>query len=333
MKLSENPFYILRLPCTAGRREIVSAAEEMSFMLDSEACSNAQNELINLNKRLTSEINWFIDVDEATIAQIRTCIEEGSLIDISGLSPFSSLNAAIYNFSLSADADAAKLFEPVMDIDQRYAALNADELTACINKNRNVAQLSPIQAQDVLAELGKKRETIRQCIADKLAHLDQAAYVALVSQLAETLLPDSACNDGVIVSDVIDQYEIRIHADLEALTGAVENHIAKIMTLTDKALISQQVAPPINEVKQWDRVAQPIQIKSHASGIPHQISENLGSKLRNLSIFLHNEKGLTKEALTLVTAMKSVFAEIDILSDQFDTDTGVLGCVYTRKVI
>ena len=31
MKLQNNPFFILGLPCSAGRREIIAAAEELSF--------------------------------------------------------------------------------------------------------------------------------------------------------------------------------------------------------------------------------------------------------------------------------------------------------------
>ena len=52
MALQNNPFYLLKVSCNAGRREIVSAADEMSFVLDSETSSKAQNELINLNGSL-----------------------------------------------------------------------------------------------------------------------------------------------------------------------------------------------------------------------------------------------------------------------------------------
>ena len=80
----------------------------------------------------------------------------------------------------------------------------------------------------------------------------------------------------------------------------------------------------IRRVEKWDVLAQPLQLKSQASGMPHEISEHLGSELRNLALYLHNEKGLTKEALTLVNAMKSVFAELGVLSDLFETDSGAL---------
>ena len=61
------------------------------------------------------------------------------------------------------------------------------------------------------------------------------------------------------------------------------------------------------------------------------MSEDLGSELRNLSLYLHNEKGLTKEALTLVNAMKPIFAELGVLSDQFDLDASTLNNLLKGK--
>ena len=75
MKLSSNPFCVLRLPCSSGRREIMSASEELSFTLDSDACLSAQNDLINLGKRLTSEIGWFPDLDKDSVIQIQERID------------------------------------------------------------------------------------------------------------------------------------------------------------------------------------------------------------------------------------------------------------------
>ncbi len=324
MALKNNPFYVLKVSCNAGRREIVSAADEMNFMLDSETSSKAQNELINLNKRLSAEINWFIDVDKDTLDSIRQSIESDEPIETDGLSGLSKLNAILFNFSLSADIDSYELGYSLLELDEQYSALDVDEITEKINHNRNEAKLGLVQVQDVAAELGKKREEIRQLITDKLSSLDQDTYVELITMLAEKCIADDEYDDGVVLSDVIDQYEVRMQSALEESTEKIENHIERIKSLANDSAVSDNINALIHRVERWDVLAQPLQLKSQASGMPHEISEHLGSELRNLALYLHNEKGLTKEALTLVNAMKSVFAELGVLSDLFENDSDAL---------
>ena len=126
MALRNNPFYILRVSCSAGRREIALASDEMSLLLDSEICSKAQNELINVNKRLSAEINWFIDVDANTIDQIRSNIDNSEPISTDGLISLSRLNATLYNFSLTEFEDNFELGYSVLEIDEQYTTLNVE---------------------------------------------------------------------------------------------------------------------------------------------------------------------------------------------------------------
>lgn len=324
MALHNNPFYLLRVSCSAGRREIVSACDEMSFALDPDICSEAQNKLINISKRLSAEINWFLDVDANTIDQIRMNIDNSELISTDGFTALSRLNASLYNFSLLEFDDYLEIGYSILEIDEQYADLDVDRIVELINENREKAKLGVVQTQDVIIELGKKREEIRQIITDKLSSLDQDAYVELVTMIAEKCIADDLYTDGVILFDVVDQYEIRIQSVLDERTEGIKKHIETIEYMKDESDISEQVDLLINNVKEWDILAQPLQLKSQASGIPHETSEQLGLELRNLALLLHNEKGMTKDAFSLVNAMKSVFAELGELVDLFDSDSSAL---------
>ena len=120
MKLSSNPFFVLRLSCSAGRREIVSAAEELSFMLDPDVCSTAQNDLINLGKRLTAEIGWFPELDNNAILEILKKVENGELLSTDSLTQLSKLNATLHNFSVSEESDPFEIGYAILDIDEQY---------------------------------------------------------------------------------------------------------------------------------------------------------------------------------------------------------------------
>ena len=324
MKLPSNPFFILRLSCSAGRREIVSAAEELSFMLDPDVCSTAQNDLINLRKRLTAEIGWFPELDNNAILDILEKVENGELLSTDSLTQLSKLNATLHNFSVSEESDPFEIGYAILDIDEQYSALNTDEIIATINRNREVAKVAAIQEKDIAEEINKKRDDIRQTITERLSAIDQDSYIEIVTMLAEKCIADEDYEDGVILADIVDQYEVRMQSQLEESTEEIESHIARIQQLVNDDAISENINSLIRRVQKWDKLAQPLQLKSQASGMPHEISEHLGQQLRGLALYLHNEKGETEEALTLVNAMKDVFAELDGLADLFDSDSDTL---------
>ena len=132
--------------------------------------------------------------------------------------------------------------------------------------------------------------------------------------IATKCVADPDYNDGVILSDLIDIYEVRMQSVIESETESIEGIINAIkqkcstmMSRTGSAYsapffstemykdqvreVSVLIDNLIKSVKKWDTLAQPLQLKSQASGVPHEISERLGYSLRNLTLFLHNEKG------------------------------------------
>lgn len=331
MKLQENPFYILNLPCSAGRREIISAAEDLSFMLDAGVCTSAQNELINLSKRLTAELGWFIDLDKEQIERIHEQIEKGTEIQTDSLHSLSRFNAALYNFSISSESDIYELGYAILDMDEQYANLDANEICELLNQSRTNAKISTLTEQEVSAEINNKRDDIRQSISEKLYTLDQDSYIELITMLAEKCIADESYADGIILADVIDQYEVRMQSQIEESADRIEAHIARIQQLANDEAITENVNALIRQVQAWDNLAQPLQLKSQASGMPHGISERLGRSLRKLALYLQNEKGRTDDALALVDAMKDVFAELASLYDLFDSDSVALNDILQGK--
>ena len=225
MSLKNNPFYLLRVSCSATRREILSAAEEMSFLLDSTICSDAQNALVNPNKRLAAEMDWFIDVNSEIVKKIQTCIDNGTPISTDGLNSLSKLNATIYNLSLLDNHDPFEIGFYILDLDEQFSLLEAEDITNRINQNRSSAKLSDVQLYDVMSQLGRIREEIRQSVSEKLSGIDQEYYTELVTMLAEKCIDDDAYNDGMILSDVVDQYEIKYQSVIEHSTEQIEEHI------------------------------------------------------------------------------------------------------------
>lgn len=329
MTVQNTPFFILGLPCSAGRREIAAAAEELILLLDSDSCTNAQNELINLNKRLIAELGWFIDFGKERIQIIRETIKQKAEIPTDGLTALSRFNASLYNFSISAE-DPYELGYSILDLDEQYSKLDLTEITAVINRNRSTANIAEVSESEVANELNRKREDIRHTISNKVEKLDQGTYAELITILAEKCIADEEYEDGAILSDVVDQYEVRIQSQLEKSAEDISNYIDQIRKLENDDAIKDSIDVLIRQVEEWDKLAQPLQLKSKASGIPHEISEDLGMQLHGLVRYLHNEKR-TQDALHLIDAMRGIFAELGGLSDLFASDSDMLNTYIQGK--
>lgn len=324
MAFKKNPFYVLNVTCFDNRRTIMSASDEMSFLHDADLCSNAAAILTTPSKRLSAEIGWFIGISEDLQQEIKVYIESKQLIPTDGLTSLSKLNACLYNFSLSRDDDYFETGYSILDIDEQYAAIDIASLTDAINQCRSRAKMPDAAIRDVSEELGNKRASIRLIINEKLSSLDEESYVELVTMLAEKCIADESCDEGVVLTDVVDQYEIRMQTRIEDRTAAIKAHIGRIKRLAHEEAISSNMKPLIRRVTEWDKLVQPLQLRSMASGMPHENSIEVGYEIRALALYLHNEKGKTDDALALVNAMKEIFTELDDLFDFFNSDSETL---------
>lgn len=82
-------------------------------------------------------------------------------------------------------------------------------------------------------ELNKKRESIRLIIAEKLSILEKESFVELMTLLAEKLRDSDEDDEGVVIADLIDQYEIRMQSELEQYSEEIDSQMAKIKSLTN----------------------------------------------------------------------------------------------------
>ena len=76
MLYQDNPFKLLGVLPTDGRREIVRQAEEKSLLLDAQKCSDARTTLTNPQRRIGAEVHWFLDCSADEIKEIEDYISQ-----------------------------------------------------------------------------------------------------------------------------------------------------------------------------------------------------------------------------------------------------------------
>lgn len=322
--LSKNPFYVLEVAPTDKRSAIIDKAEEKAFFLDSNACDEAQTNLLNPAKRLSAEMDWFCGCDGETISCIRTNIDACTTITTDKLTGLARLNATLFNFAISNYDDYFELGYAILDIDEQYSTIDVENLADTINDCHAKAGILQISKDEISRELNKKREQIRRLITEKTQELSENDYIELVTMIAEKCIVDDFYEDGIILSDVIDQYEVKMQSTIDEANEKILSHIEKIKTLANDEGIEANLTGLISRVQKWDVLVQPLQLNSQASGVVHRDSRNIGGEIRDLSLWLHNEKGLSELALKLVQAMKPVFAELTDLADMFESDSDAL---------
>ena len=322
--LSKNPFYVLEVAPTDKRSVIIDKAEEKAFFFDSNVCDEAQTSLLNPAKRLSAEIDWFCGCDGEAISRIRTNIDTCTAIDTDKLTGLARLNASLFNFAISTYDDYFDIGYAILDIDEQYSAIDEKALADTINACHSKAGIIQISEDEISRELNKKREQIRRLITEKTQELSENDYIEFITMIAEKCVADDFYEDGIVLSDVIDQYEIKMQSTIEEANEDILSHIERIKDLANDEGIDSNITGLISRIKKWDNLVQPLQLKSKASGVVHKDSRNIGGKIRDLSLWLHNEKGLSELALKLVQAMKPVFAEVTDLADMFETDSNAL---------
>ena len=88
----------------------------------------------------------------------------------------------------------------------------------------------------------------------------------------------------------------------------------------DEDTMDALVAKLERVVKNWDYVAQPIQVSFSSRGLSHGLSHEVAREIRELAVELYNEHRLLEVSKRLTEIQQEVFAEIAKITEQLDDD-------------
>ena len=203
--LENNPFYILEVLPTEKRTNIIAKAEEMSFLLDSNSCEEAQTNLLNPERRLVAELDWFCGLPVEQIVDINNCVAETRKIKADSLSGIAKLNAVLHNFEVSRYDDYFELGYLILEIDELYNSVDLLVLLKNINNCRQQAGIREVSEDELRRGYTRKRDHIRQLISEKTTQLSKKDYIEFITMVAEKCIANADYNDGIVISDIIDQ--------------------------------------------------------------------------------------------------------------------------------
>lgn len=339
MDLLQNPFHILNASPRDNRRRIMELADERSLLLDSSECMEARSDLTNPRKRLSVEVAWLPGIGPKRVGEVLSLLESSptDLLAVDKLSSIARANLLASGLAHLPDHNADDVAEWILDISWAFEDLDPEELSVIINEERVVSgfpEVSDISA--VEAEIQERRRHYRQAIKSALDKLSPKELVKAVTVAVESATDDGEEHGPILIADLVDSYEVEAQGFLDTEEKNISTLVEKLRAAVDSeqpdSVLSPLVRQLIQVVKNWDTVAQPIQVSAKSRGLDHDASHRVANLVRSLAIHMFNEHGKLDFSQQLTNMLQEVFAEVGEVAERTAEDSDALAEIAEEQI-
>lgn len=327
--LKQSPFYLLGATTRDDRRRIVAIAEERSFELDSSVSQKARSDLAHPRTRLTAEVAWLPGVSPSRAAQLvrQVLRDPNSIREDNGLPTLAHANLLAEAFeSVSGEDDPDAVATFIEELAELVDELSAEDVAREINEDRAVAGFPEVRIEHVEAELAERKRHFRDAMKAALNRMPPTALIATLTAAVESATAGGEIHGPELIDELVDSYEVEAQRFLQA---EAENVAKLVQSARDAAARGESAVRPIIDkletvVRNWDRVAQPIQLSAKARGLSHDASHEIALSVRSLAVDLFNERGMLEQANRITTFLQEIFAEVPEVSERVAEDSEAL---------
>jgi hypothetical protein len=320
-----------------NRKRIVELAEEKSLELDHDVCQKARSDLTNPRTRLSAEIGWLPGVSPRKATQLAGILLNNPLAirEESGLPTLAHLNLLAAAFeAVDGEHDADDLAEFIMEAAYLAENLNSEEVQRDINEDRAVSKFPEVRALDQIeAEMTERKRYYRTAIKDALDRLPPMTLVQVMTKTVDDATSGGEDHAPGLIDDLVDSYEVETQGILQK---EAENVHKLIKVTRDHADSGEAAVKPYVDkldavARNWDKIAQPIQLSSKARGIDHEASRDLAYEIRSLAIDLFNKHDMLAQSQRLTGLIQEIFAEVPEIADRVEEDADALADIFQQR--
>jgi len=344
--LHRNAFALLGVNIRDNRLRIVEAAEERALEIDHDMCQKARSDLTSPRTRLGAELAWLPGVSPRRASKLLSELHQdpfGAPIE-EGVPALARLNVMAAAFEL-ADGDESAvpprhhvtsgvLAEFIQDFARCADGLSPAEVMRDINEDRAVSGFPEIRSADQLeAEFAERKRYYRDAIRGALNRLEASSLIEVMTKVVEEATSGGENHATELIDELVDSYAV----ETQGVLASEGENVKKIIAATRRAVASGEVAvePLIDRlskvVRNWDAIAQPIQLSSKARGVDHEPSRTLAYEIRSLAIDLFNEHDMLPQSKRLTGLLQEVFAEVPDVSDRVGEDADALDRIFEER--
>ena len=327
MDLLENPFHILGATQRDDRQRIMELAEEQGLFSDPEEITAARGVLINPRSRISAEVAWLPGVNPDHIDSLLKQLDSPhqNLLNITDLPPLASANFRTAGFLRLSNIESANLMEWILAIAHDYEKINAEEVRKTLNEERNISGFPQISDLSVItSEIQNQRRYYSQTLSSVINNLSVTERARILTLTLETIIGDSNNRCPILIDDLIQSYEDDVGEDLERKQRIIEALDENIRAMVDvnrpDSELELIVIQLIDSVKEWDAIAQPIQLSKRSRGERHIASFEIAWRVREVAFYQLNKSKKTKLPLKILSTLNEVFAEVSEVRERIDED-------------
>lgn len=344
--LHRNAFAILGVSIRDSRRRIVEAADERALEIDHDACQKARSDLTSPRTRLGVELSWLPGVSPRKAMQLLSGLAADPVGAYSeeGLPTLAHLNLMAAAFELSDGdenappprhyIDTGALSEFVQEFARKVDELAPSEVMRDINEDRAISGFPEIRAVEQLeGELAERKRYYRDAIKGALNRLEASALVRVMTEVVDGATSGGDEHAPELIDELVDSYAVETQGVLESEAANVNKLVAatKGAAASGEKAVKPLVDKLIDVVRNWDSIAQPIQLSAKARGIDHEPSQAVAYSVRSLAIDLFNEHDMLSQSKRLTELLQDVFAEVPDVSERLEADVDALDRIFTER--
>jgi hypothetical protein len=328
---------ILGVTTRDDRRRIVELAEEKSLELDHDVCQKARSDLTNPRTRLSAEIAWLPGVSPRKASQLVEGLVHDPMAvrDESGLPTLAHLNLLAAGFdSVDGEHDAEDLARFIQEVAYLVDELDPESVLRDINEDRAVSGFPEVRSLDQIeAELAERKRHYRSAIKDALDRLPPTTLVQVMTDTVDVVTSGGENHAPELIDDLVDSYEVETQGFLQKEAENVHKLIkaARDSASTGEAAVKLYVDKLDAVARNWDKVAQPIQLSAKARGIDHEASRDLAYEIRSLAIDLFNTHDMLTQSQRLTGLLRELFAEVPEVSERVEQDADALADIFHQR--
>lgn len=335
--LQQNPFTLLGVTTRDDRRRIVEQAEEKSLELDHDACQKARSDLTNLRTRLSAEMSWLPGISPRKAAQLFSALHSAPMAirEESDLPTLAHLNLLAAAFeSVDGNNSAVDVADFIKEVAYLVDNLSAEQVLRDINEDRLISGFPEVKGVELVeTELSERKLCYRNAIKDALNRLPSVSLVEAMTLAVDGITCGGENLAPEFIDDLVDSYAIETQGFLQKEA----DNVKKLIKATrDSAKSGENVIKPIVDKleavsRNWDKVAQPIQLSAKARGIEHAPSNEIAYSIRSLAIDLFNEHDLLDQSQRLIRLIQELFAELPEVIERVEQDSVDLADIFQNR--
>tara|TARA_R110002124_G_C8965360_1_gene514477 strand:+ start:788 stop:2272 length:1485 start_codon:yes stop_codon:yes gene_type:complete len=287
--------------------------------------------------RLSAEMSWLPGVSPGKAAQFVSALHSDpmSLREESGLPTLAHLNLLASAFeAIDGNDSADDVAEFIQEMAYLVDDLSAERVLRDINEDRSISGFPEVKGiEQVEAELSERKRYYRNAIKDALNRLPPASLVDAMTAAVDQITCAGEDHAPELIDDLVDSYAVETQGFLQKEAESVEK---LINAARDSATSGEKVVKPIVDklvvvARNWDKVAQPIQLSAKARGIDHDPSHEIAYSIRSLAIDLFNEHDMLDQSQRLTGLIQELFAELPEVVERVEQDSEALADIFQNR--